>query len=53
MESLNEIYSKLLDPTNTDSDYLFTLKPIFNEHPGISWHTLNYDVVEAKKQKIF
>ncbi len=46
MESLNEIYSKLLDPTNTDSDYLFTLKPIFYEHTGISWHKLQYDVVK-------
>jgi hypothetical protein len=53
MESLNEIYSKLLDPTNDDSVYLFTLKPIFNDHPGISWHKLHYDVVEVKNKKYF
>ena len=51
MESLNEIYFKLLDPTNTDSDYVFTTKLIFYEHPGISWHNLHYDVVEVKKKQ--
>ena len=51
MENLNEIYSKLLDVTNTDSDYVFTMKPIFNEHPGISWYKLHYDVVELKKKQ--
>ena len=53
MENLNEIYSKLLDVTNTDSDYVFTMKPIFNEHPGISWYKLHYDVVEVKNKKYF
>ena len=53
MENLNELYFKLLDPTNTDSDYVFTMKPIFNEHTDITWHKLHYDVVELKKKQYF